>query len=254
MDKHFSRAIKLAPQVIEYLSTLKRLEARKAAPVSRDELERRLARAIQRVDNRYLGILRDNNGQTPFGYWDNYQRDLAEVIASPIRASIEQSFAESSDYARLVDSREAASNIDKAVTAAIAAITLGIITNTRNAYNSILQEGVTGAPLLERIALRFSSGHAEAIAVTELTRAEASFADVLSGLLSEQGIKTQQRWLTSEDERVCPICTPADHKLKDEPINTASGGWNGQTWGQRYPNGAPAHPHCRCKINVEIVK
>jgi len=249
MNELILKAIALNPSVIDYLSLPNRLQARKAAPIPRDELERKLARAIYAVDKRYLEVITQNNGQIPFDFWVSYQKDLSDIIASPIRAQIEQSFTEQ-DNAQIVDSGEANSRVDAAVTAAIIATALLITNNTRNNYNTLLSEGATGSELIDRIGLRFSSGHAEQVAVTELTRAEGQFGNVLSDMLSELGLNTQIRLTTAVDERVCPICGPADHKLKTQPINTATGGWNGQTWGDRFGN-VPFHINCRCKTRVE---
>ncbi len=82
--------------------------------------------------------------------------------------------------------------------------------------------------------------------------ANNQYSEALSIRLNEQGVTTQIRLLTSEDEMVCQVCGPADHKLKDQPIDTAIGDWNGQTWGQRFA-GPPFHKGCRCKTVVEKV-
>jgi len=78
----------------------------------------------------------------------------------------------------------------------------------------------------------------------------AQFSEELFSRLKEQGVESQIRLLTSEDELVCEICSSADHKLKDQKIYTAKGGWNGQTWGQRFGN-PPFHDGCRCQTIVE---
>ncbi len=251
MNNAFIEAVKAYPAVIEYLSIKNRLTARKAAPVSREEMERRLARAVSKVDSHYLSIIEDSNGQIPYDYWTQYEAELSQAIAAPIRAQIEQSFAESSEFTQIIDKSEAASRIDAAVTTTILLIARKISESTRNQYLALLQEGITGIELVDRIGLRFSSGHAEAIAITELTRAEAEFSEVLSQMLGDIGLNSQIRLNTSEDEKVCPICGPADGKLKDQPIFTSRGGWNGQSWGQRYGK-PPFHVKCRCKTNVEL--
>lgn len=241
----------LDKNVVERLQFKQRLQAYKSAPLSRDEIEKRLTRSIAEVEKRYLQVITDGNGQIPFDYWRNYEAELAQAIASPIRAQIEQSFAESSEHTAIIDKTEATAKIDAAVTATILLIAQKVTQTTRTQYTTLLQEGVTGETLIERLALRFSSGHAEQIAVTELTRAEGEFSNVLSQMLGEMGLNTQIRLNTSEDERVCPICGPADGKLKDQPITTTRGGWNGQTWGARFGN-PPFHTNCRCKTNVEL--
>lgn len=247
------RSIKAHPRVLEYLDTDLRLMAAKAAPVTRDELERRLARALLIVDRRYLAILEANNGNVPFGFWENYEQDLRKEIASPLRQYIEQSFTNYSDYVDFIDKAGAVGDIDTAMTRAISEVARGVTETTQRNLADLIRQGVSPDEIIERIALRFSSGHAEQVAVTEITRAESYFSDALQSRLSEQGVNSRIRWLTAEDERVCPICGPADHKLKDQPITSGRGGWIGQTWGERFGR-PPAHPNCRCQTVVELMK
>ena len=251
MNKALQQAVKLYPSVIDYLSLPRRLEARKAAPIPRDELERRLTRLIGIIERRYLGVMENNNGVLPFGFWQEYEADLRQQIAAPMRAQIEQSFTNYSDYVNFIDQAGAVGDIDTAMTRAIDEVARGVADTSRRQFEALLREGVSPDEIVERMALRFSSGHAEQIAITELTRAEAHFADALSSRLTEQGVPSQIRWQTSEDEQVCPVCGPADHKLRDEAITTTKGGWNGQTWGNRFGR-PPAHPRCRCLTIVEI--
>jgi hypothetical protein len=239
------------PDVVPLLSA-ETIDAIKAVPVSRDDLERKLARAILAVDRKYLSILENSNGVLPPNYWYDYENELRQSIASPLRAQIEQSFGSYSDYVNFIDKSGAVEDIDTAMTQAINEVARGITENTRLNFEASLRQGLSFEEIIEKIALRFSSGHAEQVSITELTRAEAFFSDALSSRLHEQGANNQIRWLTSEDEKVCPLCSPADHKLKDEPINTPKGSWNGQTWGNRYGR-PPAHPNCRCKTVVELV-
>ena len=222
-----------------------RIEARKAVPISRDELERRLARYIHLVDLKYLKILENGDGILPFGYWRNYEKELRQQIASPLRAQIEQSFSNYSDYVNFIDRDGAIIDIDTAMTRAIDEVASGITETSRKQLEALINQGVSNNEIVERMALRFSSGHAEQVAVTELTRADAHFSDALSSRLGEQGVDTQIRWLTSEDERVCPVCNPLDHKLKKD------GGWMSKGGLIERP---PAHPNCRCQTVVEITK
>jgi len=243
MNKTSLQAVRLAPSVIEYLSLENRLQARKAAPISRDELERKLARAILAIERRYLSILENSGGAIPFNYWTEYEAELRQQIASPLRAQIEQSFSNYSDYVNFIDQTGAVSDIDTAMTRAIDEVAQGVANNSRLQYEALISQGVKPDEIIERMALRFSSGHAEQIAVTELTRAEAHFSDALSARLNEQGATNQIRWLTSEDERVCPICNPLDGKLKKD------GGWMTKNGMIERP---PAHPNCRCQTVVEL--
>jgi AraC-like DNA-binding protein len=245
MDALILEAIKLNPRVMDYLTLPQRIEARKAAPLTRDELERKLARAIGVIERKYLRILEANGGILPFNFWTDYEAELRQQIAAPLRAQIEQSFTNYSDYVNFIDQSGAVADIDTAMTRAINEVARGVSENSRLQFEALVRQGINSDEIIERMALRFSSGHAEQIAVTELTRAEAQFSEALSSRLSEQGVNSQIRWLTSEDERVCPICWPLDHKLKKD------GGW--MTKGGQIA-GPPAHPNCRCQTVVELPK
>ena len=234
--------IKAVPEVEAYLSPVTR-EALKAAPLTRDELERRLAKGIGIVERKYLAILDANGGLVPYNFWIEYEAELRKQIASPLRQQIEQSFTNYSDYVNFIDQSGAVSDIDTAMTRAIDNVAHGVAENSRMQLEALVRQGISNDEIVERMALRFSSGHAEQIAVTELTRAEAQFSEALSSRLTEQGVNTQIRWLTSEDERVCPICYPLDGKLKKD------GGW--MTKGGMITS-PPAHPNCRCQTVVEI--
>jgi len=87
----------------------------------------------------------------------------------------------------------------------------------------------------------FGPVRAEAIAVTEITRALSQAEAMYAKELAERDLELQERWLTAEDEKVCPICGALDHTLKDK-------------WGQEFPDGPPAHPNCRCQVVLERVK
>jgi len=246
MDKNVLEAIKLTPSVIEYLPLSIRLQAYKAAPISRDELERRTERSIQKIDRKYLAILEASGGFLPATYWQDYEAELRQAIASPMRTQIEQSFSNYSDYIDFIDKSGAISDIDTAMTRAIDEVARGVSANSRAQYEALINQGISHDEVVERMALRFSSGHSQQVAITELTRAEGHFSDALSSRLNEQGVDTQIRWETSEDERVCPICNPLDHKLRQE------GGW--PTKSGMMIERPPAHPNCRCKTVVEITR
>jgi len=84
----------------------------------------------------------------------------------------------------------------------------------------------------------FGAVRAEMIATTEVTRAMSEAEHLYKRELDERNAQTVERWLTSEDERVCDICGPLDHTLRE-------------VWGQQFPDGPPAHINCRCRVNIE---
>lgn len=246
LDDYIIEVIKKFPEVTDNLSLEARLMyAYKAAPVDRDQLERKLARLILAVERKYLRIMEDSGGILPYNFWLDYERELRQQIASPLRQQIEQSFSNYSDYVEFIDKAGAVGDIDTAMTRAIDEVARGVADNSKRQFEALLGQGVSYDEIIERMAIRFSSGHAEQIAVTELTRAEGHFSDALQSRLTEQGVTSQIRWLTSEDEKVCPICAPLDHKLKKD------GGWQTKFGLIERP---PAHPNCRCKTVVELTR
>ena len=86
----------------------------------------------------------------------------------------------------------------------------------------------------DSIKVTFSVDRVESISATETTRAisagEASGARVIEQ--QDDSILSPQ-WVTEADARVCPICQPLHLKHRPE-------------WVDRFPDGPPAHPRCRC--------
>jgi SPP1 gp7 family putative phage head morphogenesis protein len=241
MDANLIAAIKLHPGVLDYLTPEKRRAFYKAAPLTRDELERKVARAILGVDRQFLSML-ENAGAAniPFDFWQQYQTQLRAEIASPMRQYIEQSFTNYSDYVNFIDKTGAVGDIDTLMTRAITDSANGIAETTRKQLQAMLQDGISQDEIIERISLRFGSGHAEQVAVTEITRAESYFSDALSSRLTEQGVDTNTRWIAKEDEKMCPICRKLDNKLKPWTLDGVP------------IQGPPAHPRCRCTSVVEL--
>lgn len=114
----------------------------------------------------------------------------------------------------------------------------------------------TGLPA-ERV---FAPGRTRVVVATEVTRAvttaetDVRRAVVLAGDTPQtpQDRRPANRppfdigdnlvpvWHTEKDERVCPICSPLDRQRFE-------------AWAERFPNGPPAHPNCRCHLEyVEL--
>lgn len=111
------------------------------------------------------------------------------------------------------------------------------ITDTSRAYleTAVTQWQTSGLPIREltnSLASMFGAVRAEMIAVTEVTRAYAE-GNISSWRAS--GVVDGVRWMTAEDEIVCPICHPLAGKR-----GTLDDGVNGKK--------PPAHPRCRCYL------
>ena len=121
----------------------------------------------------------------------------------------------------------------------------GITDTSRARLQDIISRIVNGTltkedavTLLSQI---FGPVRAQMIATTEVTRAMAQATNLYQRLARERGYEVHRRWLTAEDEKVCEICGPLDHKLEE-------------VWMAEFPDGPPAHVNCRCQIVVEWAK
>lgn len=235
-----NKAIMAHPEILPYLDWDVKAAYYKATPINRDDLEKRLARVVLGVDRRFLGALEAGGGQVGYDFWQKYEAELRAEISSPLRGYIEQSFSNYSDYVNFIDKSGAVGDIDTAMTQAIGEVARSISQNTQAHLRDLIAQGLSESEILESIALRFSSGHAEQVAITEITRAEHQFSEALSARLKEQGVDNIIRWLAAEDEKMCPICSKLDHKKKGEWVVN----------GVDYNAGPPAHPNCRCKTAV----
>jgi len=91
--------------------------------------------------------------------------------------------------------------------------------------------GMTIGQLRQALTSAFGQSRAQAIAVTETTRAYAEGNKLVQAELRRAGLEMVQHWQTSGSD-VCDLCRPLDGKPEDE-------------WGS-HGDGPPAHPRCRC--------
>lgn len=89
--------------------------------------------------------------------------------------------------------------------------------------------------LIDALTPAFGAVRAEAIAVTETTRA---FSQALLEAERDNEFTTAYRWLTSADELVCPQCGPRASRVYSKK----------EIEGVGVP---PLHPRCRCQITPE---
>lgn len=79
--------------------------------------------------------------------------------------------------------------------------------------------------------------NAEDIAVTETTAA-INTGEMEAGKKAERaGATIVVTWKTEKDDRVCPVCRPLDGQPES-------------VWGEKFRNGPPAHPRCRCEVRI----
>ena len=116
------------------------------------------------------------------------------------------------------------------------------VSNTDHKYieritNQVREGKITAEGAADMIAKAWGTARARLIAVSEVGYGLQNGSDRLQDSLRVQGIKTVQRWLTQEDERVCPVCEGLDHTTED-------------VWREIAPDGR-AHAGCRCDTVVE---
>lgn len=101
---------------------------------------------------------------------------------------------------------------------------------------SLNNEGVTLGKVIELLEPAFGKQRALAIAVTETTRASSqSMRALQTHYLQRYDVEMVRYWFTNKDELVCPICGPLHNKPE-------------MYWKDKFPEGSPAHPYCRCTI------
>lgn len=96
-----------------------------------------------------------------------------------------------------------------------------------------VEDHKTGKGLRDRLDRIFNPARAEAMTTTEVTMAVTMAGESFDNLTDRD--RTGDRWFTRLDDRVCPVCLPLH-------------GTSRAMWGEDYPNGPPAHPYCRCRI------
>ena len=223
--------------------------------MNREEWERTLARDLGQVEAEYLERIASYLGDPPSmadippELWQEYAQAVNRVLSNHLqdgalgwlREWIEQNPI-GLEWDELVADAAAWS------AESITALANQIADNSRRVVERVLTDaavtGYTPEDIIGRLAFRFGPVHAEMVAITEITRALSWAASELQARLAKQGVKTVRRWLTAEDEKVCPICAPLDHTTKE------SGAWDEAG----LPDGPPAHPRCRCQAVVEYAK
>jgi hypothetical protein len=214
--------------------------------IDRYEIERKLARVLSkdlRVElDKLLNYLGDppNFANVPYEYWQNGWKD----IQADVEPVLMEAFLESAEEVMLrfefgVDWD--AVNTDAANWAR--AHSESILSDLFNRRYDFVNESVaryfeeswTISDLAERLRKWYDPVRAEMIAITETTRAvvEGERA-IIRNLERESGQAMIPIWMTANDERVCPICSPRDNQVITDGI---------------YP---PAHPRCRCVVGYEL--
>lgn len=116
-----------------------------------------------------------------------------------------------------------------------------IVETTRKQTTQILTDWLqSGAPLDDLVAELspiFGQARAEMIASTEVTRI---FAEANMMAWESVGYVSGKKWVTTRDDRVCPICQPMDGS-----VAATGNSFYSPSGGGGFPS-PPAHVRCRC--------
>lgn len=118
----------------------------------------------------------------------------------------------------------------------------GIIDYTRDRTITVMDEWIrSGEPLdvLEsKLEQYYSPERAQRIATTEVTKL---YAEGNQAAWKASGTVSMNKWMTAQDERVCPICRP----LAGMKVQLGENGFTTEKGGLGI-TGPPAHINCRC--------
>jgi len=216
--------------------------------INRDAYERKLARALGRLDaetrRELLALLGDPptlDALTP-QVWEEIARRyegavmpvLEETFLAVLQDWIESGVAVSWDMANERAIQWAGQYTYELVRGMNATAQERLSTAIRHFYEGRLDlDGVA-----RRMNSLFSPQRAEMIAITEVTRASVQATNWYERELNELGVRTERIWRTANDEIVCPICGPNSSRRESDGWTVAE---------------PPAHPRCRCWLTVEPI-
>lgn|SRR5574341_276254 len=216
---------------------------------ARDEWERKIARALGRLGQEQLDYLIEKLGDPPnFNNlsredWDKLFNDTSGILLPALESIYQESAKGLLDTVPL--------GVDWTLINERAADWAGkynyqLVSNINANTQRLLQKRIadyyrkaqTVQDLKDSLAPAFGVVRADAIAVTEVTRASAQGEQGTIDELRQQGIEMKAQWHTLHDEIVCPICRPRNRTFQGD-------GWT------ELP---PAHPRCRCSIGWTFEK
>lgn len=111
----------------------------------------------------------------------------------------------------------------------------------------IATPGMTRGDLQDLLIPAFGAVRADAIAVTEMTRAYSQAQTAYKEMLAGEGITMERVWHTLADEAVCDVCRNLNRTVENEQGLFVA--FNGK----EYDN-APAHVNCRCVVELRLKK
>lgn len=211
--------------------------------LNRDKYEAEMAgkvgRAMSSQKKRLLVLLGDPpEGNIPASFWEDVAKELSVISGIAINVYMDAAEALVEEVGIGVDwgliNEGAVQWAQQYVYELVKGITETSRKATQAAVSNYFQSGQTMGELTDVLARIYGPVRAEAIAVTEVTRAATQGELAIDAALKEIGVQMVPVWQTNNDELVCPICGPRHNKeIKDD----------------FYP---PAHPRCRCWVTHRL--
>jgi len=214
---------------------------------NRDELEAEIARRFSKLSAKQQRELMRLLGNPP--NWGNVPQSFWETVAVDLNGAllpiITETYLDAAE--RMVAGLPISVDWDLVNEGAVRwarqytfELVRGITNTSRRAaqqaVSAFFEQGLTFGDLETMLSRTFGPSRAEAIAVTEVTRAASEGEQEIARDLERQGVSLVPVWRTNNDELVCPICGPRHNQQIEDNF---------------YP---PAHPRCRCWVNHEIPK
>lgn len=216
---------------------------------NRDDIERKLARALITVNNQTRRQLIELLGEPPSldRLTDDVWLQIQNRYASALTPSLESVFIEAAlnvsqgiGYQLSVDViNDAAERFARQYGFdLVRGITDRRKRKLQQVVGDFFRDEITNADVIRTLEREYGPVRASQIAVTEVTRATSEGEARVVQDLRQQGADVVAVWNTLEDERVCPICGPRNEKRQ------------GDVW-QMLP---PAHVNCRCFVTYEVIE
>lgn len=161
-------------------------------------------------------------------YLDNFYIDASNNIINQtgVPIPIDELAASASEFAR---------NYGYELVKDITNTTRTMVQNVMATY--LDTPGMTKGDVEKKLQSVFGKVRADAIVVTETTRASAAVTQQAKEYYEKRlGLKYRKKWNTNADDLTCPICGRLDGKYEDEIEETI-----------------PAHVKCRCFWTLELV-
>ena len=202
-----------------------------------------------RLQKKRIVAATDDRGHIAADFWDKEVTELQNIM----RPVLIQAFLDGADWTltEITTGRKAdpVGDLHQAVLDWIEGYNYGLVKGITDTTRSVIERalapfysepGTRSMDVVNAIAKNpaFSPARAEAIAVTETTRAYMEGGRAQADQIAQGGIQMEPVWRTNEDDLVCSICEPRDGRVQGD-------GWD---------EIGPAHPRCRCWITYRVAR